>query len=211
MRLQNDGRQHSRESVWSDSAGITRSPKASHNVLGHSIIGLAHVLVSFRYQRQSHMNVEPYAPPAFQITKIRASLAHWIDSELDPEWWITANFNRQTNLQRARKSLNHLGARIDHYCLGRAWSSKARKDRFLAVGFFENVSTNLHAHLLARLPSRRGHEAVWEMPRMWEKIESAGSLWIASSPSAAGAVRYSTKKFHAPDHGDRMIIIPQEA
>ena len=83
--------------------------------------------------------------------------------DMDAEYFVTANFNRDTSYAAARKALKAWYARVDKALLGGSWSRKARNERTFFIACVEHFDSNLHWHLLLRLgdgAERQRFEAV---------------------------------------------------
>src|SRR5690349_3967746 len=65
---------------------------------------------------------------------------------------VTLMFNRPTTLEGARKDLKAWLARLDEHWLGRAWSRRPSEERTFAIAFVEHPESNLHLHVLVRIP-----------------------------------------------------------
>ncbi len=99
--------------------------------------------------------------------------------DMDPEYFVTVNFNWDTNYEAARKTLKAWHAFVDKALLGGSWSIKAQNERTQFVAFAEHLESNLHWHLLLRLgdgADAARFEAVAD--RCWKKLVISGSVHL---------------------------------
>jgi len=132
---------------------------------------------------------------------------------------VTLNFNRETTLTAARNKLKALAQRIDNFYLGHKWQDNESLRTFF-VAFAENRSTNLHYHLLLRLPyvpwSRlrqrkfRGcrrtafHSEI--ITGLWKELMPSGSCDVRRIYDLDGIARYDTKQLLHPGYEESFII-----
>lgn len=96
------------------------------------------------------------------------------------EFHVTANFNRTTTLVHGRDKLRLWSSRVDRELFGSRYYKKGVEDRlfFVAVPEYGNSSTNLHYHLLARLPINRHDDFARVAESIWKELNPFGSLFI---------------------------------
>lgn len=96
------------------------------------------------------------------------------------QFHVTANFNRTTTLVHGRDKLKLWSARVDRELFGSRYYKKAIDERmfFAAVPEHGNSSTNLHYHMLIRLPFNRHVEFARVAESIWKKLNPTGSLFI---------------------------------
>ena len=97
--------------------------------------------------------------------------------DMNLEYFLTANFNRDTNYEAARNTLKEWHARLDRALLGGSWSRKTWNERTQFVAFAEHFDSNLHWHLLLRLgggADAKRFEA--EADQCWKKLVIGGSM-----------------------------------
>ncbi len=117
--------------------------------------------------------------------------------DMDPEYFVTVNFNWDTNYEAARKTLKAWHAFVDKALLGGSWSRKAQNERTQFVAFAEHLESNLHWHLLLRLgdgADAARFEAVAD--RCWKKLVISGSVHLRhldTEEDKACKANYGTK------------------
>ncbi len=97
--------------------------------------------------------------------------------DMDAEYFVTLNFNRDTNYEAARNALKAWHARVDKALLGGSWRRKARNERTFFIACVEHLDSNIHWHVMLRLgesADTQRFEAVAE--QCWEKLVKSGSL-----------------------------------
>ena len=108
--------------------------------------------------------------------RIRKSMIEMLRG-MNPEYFVTLNFNWDTNYEAARKTLKAWHARLDRELLGGSWSRKPQNERTWFVAFAEHFDSNLHWHMLLGLgdgtDTMRFEEAV---DRCWKKLVISGSV-----------------------------------
>ena len=94
------------------------------------------------------------------------------------DYFLTLVFNQDRSIESVRRSARHLFARINREHFGPRWIK--REDRWRAVGFIENVGSNIHMHLLVycasdpRLIDESFTKAV--LSRHWRALCPTGSI-----------------------------------
>jgi len=96
------------------------------------------------------------------------------------QFHVTANFNRTTTLTNGRSKLKLWSSRVDRELFGSRYYKKSASDRlfFVAVPEYGNSSTNLHYHMLVRLPENRHIEFSNVGQPIWNELNPTGSLFI---------------------------------
>lgn len=119
-------------------------------------------------------------PDSFASRNARASAyAAWIETQ-NPEWHVTANFNRVTTYDAGRRKLREWSQRVDRKLFGSRFHKKTREERlfFVAVPESSGASQNLHYHMLACLPSEK-HEFFESVAvPIWKELNPTGSLFV---------------------------------
>lgn len=127
-----------------------------------------------------------------QKNRIRSAIRSMV-CELEPNYFVTANFNREMTFEGAKRCLRHWHACIDHARLGTKWSKKPSDDRVFFFAFAEHPDTNLHYHLILRAPrllDRPCFEAL--APQVWERVVKGGSLDVQELKTELDVARVST-------------------
>ncbi len=120
--------------------------------------------------------------------------------DMDAEYFVTLNFNRDTNYEAARKALRAWHARVDKALLGGSWSRKARNERTFFIACVEHLDSNIHWHVMLRLgesTTTQRFEAVAE--QCWEKAGRERQLGIAALGDRLGKCEEGAL------HGERLV------
>ena len=114
--------------------------------------------------------------------------------DMGAEYFVTLNFNRDTNYEAARKALKAWHAFVDKALLGGSWSRKARNERTFFIACVEHLDSNIHWHVMLRLcegANTQRFEAVAE--QCWEKLVKSGSLKMWHLETDLEEARYTVK------------------
>lgn len=127
--------------------------------------------------------------------------------------FVTLNFNCTTTIATATKRLKDLLAHIDSAFLGRNWSMLGTR-RTLAFAFIENVESNLHIHIVLKLPQGR-EVSVGRLRKIaecyWAKRIPSGTVDIRPVTDLEGLARYVTKQMRRVNAmTDGRIIISSD-
>jgi hypothetical protein len=135
------------------------------------------------------------APIAISVVNHTACIQALRDAmaKLAPTLFVTLAFNQAITLPKALEALDHLHACIDSAVLGHNWQKRGeRRTRFIAV--VENVSTNLHLHLLLKPADGKAWEVSKRTQSIWQSYVPAGSVDIQPVTDLAGIVSYMLKQ-----------------
>ena len=112
----------------------------------------------------------------FQNSRARRALRNWL-CELNPNYFVTTNFNRDTTFEGARHCLRHWHGCVDRKLLGKNWCKKPNVARTFFIGFAEHPDSNLNYHLLLRVPDSEKHQTFEKIAAdYWTRIVASGSL-----------------------------------
>ncbi len=126
----------------------------------------------------------------------------------DWDYFVTANLNRQTNWQGARRLLRDWHARLDRKLLGGRWARKTEQ-RTLFIAFYEGAETNEHWHMLLKATKAKNEIFENEAARLWEGLVASGSLDIQKLATQDDALRvggYITKELWKQDAVERFVV-----
>ena len=144
---------------------------------------------------------------------IGAAYAAWF-VDLDVDWWVTLNFNRQTTLPGVRSKFRAWLARIDREFLGHAWCKRGRARAF-AIAVAEHLNTNIHLHVLLRMPAParalgRPYQSE-PMQRHWRELMPGGQ-WDGEviDHDMERLTRYMCKELVRPGHLEEGVMISTE-
>ncbi len=142
-------------------------------------------------------------------TQIRAALRQWI-LDHGADLFVTANFNRDTNSEAARRNLKRWHARIDRALLGASWAKKAINQRTFFVAFVENTDSNLHYHMLLKLSDPQAKARFLDIAESaWLGLVKSGSLDIKpieTRNDLARTAAYATKQLYRSDRLEQFIL-----
>lgn len=129
-------------------------------------------------------------------------------AEQDWDYFVTANLNRRTNWQGARRLLRDWHARLDRRLLGGRWARKTGQ-RTLFIAFYEGAETNEHWHMLLRTTRAKNEIFANEAARLWEGLVESGSLDIRPLATKGDALRvggYITKELWQRGAVERFVL-----
>ncbi|MEN3372009.1 hypothetical protein [Dechloromonas sp. ZS-1] len=100
--------------------------------------------------------------------------------DIEPQWHITANFNRETSLRTGSAKLKTWASFIDRKLFGRNYYKKPNDQRLFFFAFPEigSESEFLHYHLLAKLPETRHQKFTELAEQIWLDEVKTGSLYV---------------------------------
>lgn len=142
-----------------------------------------------------------------QRWKLRNGFRELLDG-FEWQYFVTANFNRDTNWWGAKKALKDWHAGIDRRLLGGRWAKKEGKRTFFIAGF-EGAETNQHWHMKLTLRCDKNEKFENIAPEVWESIVPGGSLDIHRVQSMDDEKRtsnYSTKDLLKPGLVEALVI-----
>lgn len=133
--------------------------------------------------------------------------ARWL-TKMDLPLFVTLTFAQNLGLARSRKHLGHWFGCLDYHYLGKNWSRRPSDERTEAIAFPENIESNLHYHLLLRLPLEAQQES-FALQR-----STLLTHWVETSPGGtcltlirnAGAARYVTKRLVQPGYWQHFVL-----
>jgi hypothetical protein len=157
-------------------------------------------------------NAPPISP--FETSQGRRGLrAAWealLDAHRNWQFFLTLNFNYPTNGGAARHKWASWLARVDKEMLGHHWQGTPSEQRTFAIAVVENPYTNLHLHVLLRLPAAGTNFVASEVSvifaKRWQQLAKGGSCDVQAIRNSSGAVRYMTKQLHRPNHSELVMI-----
>lgn len=116
--------------------------------------------------------------------------------------------SRATSIAHAKRDIGLLLARLDRRLLGTKFNLKPEL-RTPAVFFFEKVGTNLHAHGLLRVPSKRLLSLHRMFPGVrggvWSELVPSGSYKLEIIHDVRTTVGYLLKEQHLDQEGDTVV------
>ena len=98
---------------------------------------------------------------------------------LNPAYFVTANFNvPDMTLQQSRDALNEFDKRVNRRFYNKKFCKQNLSDRLFFIAFPEHLNSNLHYHLLTRVPEQK--KALFEIYAHYEltQVIPSASLHI---------------------------------
>ena len=105
---------------------------------------------------------------------------------LDGDYFVTAVFNRQVGMAGAEASLQHWYNCMNRKLYGKKkWFNLAAEDRLQYVAVAENVSSNLHWHMVVKAGGKvPGWKFKMAATHYWEKYNKSGSMDVQKMMTA---------------------------
>lgn len=135
-------------------------------------------------------------PPVSVLPNVREFNKALIDFLVDFEgnFFVTFVYNRPIGYDIAITKVERFQAIVDRKILGSQWlKRRLLRTQFLALA--ENTSSNLHFHVLFKIPN--------EIPRfleradaIWDKLMPSGDLDIQEIYNAEDLAEYMSKQMH---------------
>ena len=126
---------------------------------------------------------------------MRNELQEWI-TQGDYNFAATANFNRHIRLSEATRLLKSWQCNLDRKVIGKNWKKRPTEDRIFFTAFSEHEASNLHFHMMLRLPVN-SLKAQRLAVKLWQFIVPSGSMWISTLSNDIDdrkqVVNYATK------------------
>jgi hypothetical protein len=123
---------------------------------------------------------------------------------------VTLAFNREGNPEIAKRTFGTFLALFDGHYLGRSWSKQPASERTMAVASIEHPETNIHLHVLMRVPrvarSRSLHRIEKRIGKCWRKVAPSGTCDCQYVYDLEGIASYQLKDFTRPGHEDLVIL-----
>jgi len=126
--------------------------------------------------------------------KMRKALQGWIAGG-DYNFAATANFNRTTTLDAANKKLVQWQCMVNKKILGRGWQNAAATDRLFYIAIPEHQASNLHYHMVIRIPvmlPKYMLKAQRRMAKLWQVAVPSGAMWISALDDIGDLARVAT-------------------
>ncbi len=146
-----------------------------------------------------------YADNKLNQTAIRQFI-----SARNSDFFVTANFNRDTNIESARNALKSGGARIDRRLVGKHWSKKPVEERIFFYAAPEHIHSNLHWHIMLSVPDEdKKKHFKWIAANYWKQLVPSGSMdiqLITSAADNAKASSYVAKELWRQENIDAFLI-----
>lgn len=134
---------------------------------------------------------------------------HLIKQRFD--YSITAVFNKERSIDFLKQKVGEWHNRMDRLIVGSKHTNKPNTRRIFFVGAIEHPDTNIHAHLMLRLPDYNGHMLFKNFANaMWKDINGdAANIKLRRVRNQRGKVRaveYMTKDMWQREAFNNFII-----
>ena len=139
--------------------------------------------------------IEPDRQPSNTIGPVlrcRLAVQEMIEN-FQPNVFITLAFNQDTSLNAAHSALKEFHKRFDKKVLGHKYSFDP-KCRSFYIGVIENPTSNLHFHLVLKIPVNRLGVARDLTDRLWRGVISSGTTAFKETYDLPGLGRYMAKQ-----------------
>lgn len=125
-------------------------------------------------------------------------------------YFVTANFNRNTTINGARKALKHWAAKIDRKLLGKNWAKIATDERLHFFACAEHINSNLHWHLLLKITDKNKRNSFEHVAaKYWREIVECGNMqidFLETEKDNAKASSYLSKELWKSNNYNQFII-----
>ena len=141
----------------------------------------------------------------------KAWIDHWAKEPF--HYFVTATFNDERPVASAHRALDRWHKYIDRKVVGSAHTKKPLSERVFFVAMFEHLDTNIHAHMMLRLPELSKFKRFTDhAENEWRKIVSSGDIdlkafWFPTGNIAASM--YAGKDLHNPENYVAAMISGQ--
>lgn len=125
-------------------------------------------------------------------------------ADIEPNLFVTLVFNSDVPFTRARAKLLQFFARMDRKTVGCRWLERP-EERAIYVAIAENVDSNLHFHIAARIAPQHRDKFVQMAAPIWSKLAPSGSVDIQRVWGLSGMADYMTKQI-TPERADRLLL-----
>lgn len=120
--------------------------------------------------------------------------------------FVTLAFNRDTDINGARKTLGAWHGRLDSKLLGHRWAGRPEAERTFFIAFPEHISTNLHYHLMVRPAAGRKCQFDDVAGVIWTGLVASGSINIQPITNRKKLNSYVTKELNCASSFENFVI-----
>ncbi len=124
--------------------------------------------------------------------------------DFDGDYFVTAVFNRETNLAGAEKRLEHWSNCVNRKLYGKKWFKLPATDRLQYIGAPEHLNSNLHWHMTLKLAGgKKDWRFAFIAPKLWQKYNQSGSMDVQKVLTAQDQITvgsYITKDTWLPSN-----------
>tara|TARA_R110002020_G_scaffold50791_2_gene143666 strand:+ start:5740 stop:6237 length:498 start_codon:yes stop_codon:yes gene_type:complete len=128
--------------------------------------------------------------------------------QFDPTDMVNLAINQTCSIEKVRRLVGDLAARLDDWALGARWSTTHHSKRANGIFFVEHTRSNVHVHGLVNFPyaNRWGRQMMTQ--HFWQHICPSGTVVVERAYDAFGAADYMTKEMKWRDYnGDQIILL----
>ena len=135
----------------------------------------------------------------------RSAFRQWLSS-VQCTWMITHNFGYGIRQHAGDRLMKDFYNRVMREAYGRNWPRRPAGDWIIAIGFWEKLDLNPHAHCELRVPPAL--EPVLRGPAVqyWAELAPRGHLLAEPLCDEDRVSSYITKRVRHDDDFDRMFI-----
>lgn len=94
------------------------------------------------------------------------------------DYWLPVT--RRVPLETVHRDIEHLHRNLDRQLFGSKFNKLPEHKRSAYVGFIEHVTTNIHIHLLWRVPDDRSTQFEERLPVNWRMIDRPHSQFYSA-------------------------------
>lgn len=151
-----------------------------------------------------------------------AAARRFLDDKIRPNLFLTFNFNPARNRtpqtmaelesgqllkpSNAKKKITGLFNRLQRKTFGDSWMRQMMRPWPTALGFCENLESNLHYHVLARTCDRFAFVLAAAGDECWKELVPGGSMDLKGVFDQVGAIGYCTKRLEKFGSADAMFV-----
>ena len=129
---------------------------------------------------------------------------------LDPAYFVTANFNvPNMTLKQSRDALCEFDKRMNRRFYNKKFCHQQASDRLFFIAFPEHINSNLHCHLLTRVPQQLKPRFEIYAAYEFKKVIPSASLRVdklRTSDDIRKASYYACKENFKIENYDNFII-----
>ena len=126
------------------------------------------------------------------------------------DYSATVVFNEPRSIDFVRNRLREWHKRLDRKLVGPNHTNKPNNQRLFFVGCIEHPNTNIHVHMMVKLPSLdKAHTFELYAPFLWDKVTVTGDLVCQPITSDIGklkAIKYMAKDMWQEAAFENFII-----
>lgn len=128
--------------------------------------------------------------------------------QFDPTDMVNLATNQTYSIEKVRRLVGNLAARLDDWALGAKWSTTHHSNRASGLFFVEHTRSNIHVHGLVHFPYANWWGRRMMTQHFWHHLCPSGTVMVKPAYDALGAADYMTKEMKWRDYeGDQIILL----